>query len=112
MVRTLRSALAVFTLAAVVVALCIIPAASAAGPFDKLNHVIVIYQENWSFDSLYGHFPAANGLDNAGPTTPQVSKDDQPYETLPQPLNTNFSPAVPDPRFPANMPVAAFDTTK
>ena len=31
--------------------------AGAAGPLDKLNHVIVIYQENWSFDGLYGAFP-------------------------------------------------------
>ena len=28
--------------------------------------MIVIYQENWSFDSLYGNFPGANGLANAG----------------------------------------------
>jgi phospholipase C len=79
---------------------------------QKINHIVVIYQENWSFDSLYGHFPGANGLDNAGPTTPQVDKDGNPYPTLPQPLNTNFSPAVPDPRFPADLPVAAFDTMK
>lgn len=23
-----------------------------------IKHIIVIYQENWSFDSLYGQFPA------------------------------------------------------
>ena len=28
--------------------------ASAAGSLDKINHIIVIYQENRSFDSLYG----------------------------------------------------------
>src|ERR1700737_4447935 len=27
-----------------------------------IKHIIVIYQENWSFDSLYGLFPGANGL--------------------------------------------------
>src|SRR5262245_28480652 len=79
---------------------------------QKINHIVVIYQENWSFDSLYGHFPGANGLDNAGPTTPQVDKDGNPYTTLPQPLNTSFSPAIADPRFPADMQVAPFDTTK
>src|SRR5262249_12387768 len=26
---------------------------------DKINHLILIYQENWSFDSLYGRFPGA-----------------------------------------------------
>jgi phospholipase C len=29
---------------------------------QRLRHIIVIYQENWSFDSLYGQFPGANGL--------------------------------------------------
>src|SRR5438309_696237 len=85
--------------------------ASAQDPLERVNHVIVIYQENWSFDSLYGKFPGANGLDQAGPTTPQVDKDGRPYATLPQPLNTTFSPAVPNPRFPADLPVAPFDTT-
>src|ERR1051326_7074642 len=80
---------------------------------QKLNHIVVIYQENWSFDSLYGHFPGANGLDNAGAAATQVDKNGEPYPTLPQPLNTSFSPAIPDPRFPADLPNgAAFDTTK
>jgi phospholipase C len=79
---------------------------------QKINHIVVIYQENWSFDALYGKFPGANGLDQAGPTTPQVDKDGTPYETLPQPLNTTFSPPVPDPRFPADLPVAPFDVAR
>ena len=77
---------------------------------QKINHIVVIYQENWSFDSLYPHFPGANGVDQAGATTQQVDKDGKPYATLPQPLNTIFSPVVPDPRFPADLPVAPFDT--
>lgn len=28
---------------------------------EKIQHVIVIYQENWSFDGLYAHLPGANG---------------------------------------------------
>jgi phospholipase C len=79
---------------------------------QKINHVVVIYQENWSFDSLYGRFPGANGIDNAGAAIQQVDKDGKPYATLPQPLNTTFSPAVPDPRFPADLPVAPFETSK
>jgi acid phosphatase len=79
---------------------------------QTLNHIVVIYQENWSFDSLYGKFPGANGLDQAAATTPQVDKDGTPYTTLPQPLNTLFSPAVPDPRFPSDLPVAPFETSK
>src|SRR5512137_2112743 len=42
---------------------------------NKINHIIVIYQENWSFDSLYGKFPGANGLANASSTIGQVDKN-------------------------------------
>ncbi len=83
--------------------------AGQGGGLEKVNHLIVIYQENWSFDSLYGKFPGANGLANAGTTVRQVDKNGQPYATLPQPLNTTKKPVGPDPRFPANLPVAPFD---
>jgi len=37
----------------------------AASDFAGIDHFIVVYQENWSFDALYGSFPGANGLANA-----------------------------------------------
>jgi phospholipase C len=44
-----------------------------------IKHIVVIYQENWSFDSLYGLFPGANGLAQAGPASlNQTDKSDQP----------------------------------
>ena len=42
----------------------------------KINHIIIIYQENWSFDGLYGKFPGANNLSCAN--TYQVEKNDSP----------------------------------
>jgi phospholipase C len=75
----------------------------------KINHVIVIYQENWSFDSLYGRFPGADGLANAGETVRQTMKDGTPYAALPQPLDTAKKPPAVDPRFPVNLPVRPFD---
>jgi phospholipase C len=42
---------------------------SVASLQAKVNHVIVIYQENWSFDALYGKFPGANGFANATAAT-------------------------------------------
>src|SRR5215469_8952294 len=35
----------------------------------KIKHIVVVYQENWSFDSLYGLFPGANGLFNSSMTS-------------------------------------------
>ena len=37
----------------------------AADPINNIDHFIVVYQENWSFDALYGSFPGANGLANS-----------------------------------------------
>ncbi|MBE3559673.1 MAG: sulfatase-like hydrolase/transferase [Ktedonobacteraceae bacterium] len=81
----------------------------AANPFGKINHFIILYQENWSFDSLYGLFPGADGISNADPTSlQQVDRDGKPYKTLPQPLNNG----KPDSRFPADLPVKPFDAAK
>lgn len=80
--------------------------ASAASPLDAIGHIVVIYQENWSFDSLYGYFPGANGIANAGAAIRQVDKNGVPYTVLPQPLIAG----QPDPRFPANLPVKPFNT--
>src|SRR5712691_1270568 len=87
------------------------PATQARG-LDKINHVIVVYQENWSFDGLYGNFPGANGIANAGETVRQVDKEGKPYASLPQPMDSNLKPPGPDARFPADLPVAPFDVTK
>src|SRR5215471_7984868 len=40
----------------------------------KVHHIVVIYQENWSFDSLYGQFPGADGLQNGFDTLPHMDK--------------------------------------
>ena len=34
----------------------------ASGDITKINHVVVIYLENHSFDNLYGEFAGAEGL--------------------------------------------------
>src|SRR4051812_24574149 len=89
-------------------ALCAIglqPLVAAQGSIQNINHVIVIYQENWSFDGLYGKSPGANGIANAGNATKQVDKDGKPYAPLPQPIDNTPKPPIPDPRFPATLPV-------
>ncbi len=87
-------------------------AAQATGSLNQINHIIVIYQENRSFNSIYGNFPGANGLANAGAAVNQVDKNGQPYATLPQPLNSNLKPPGPDTRIPANLPVGPFDLSQ
>jgi phospholipase C len=65
---------------------------------QQLRHIIVIYQENWSFDSLYGQFPGANGLQDGFDTLSQYDKSTN-YTSLiyqsPRPLNGG----VADPNF-------------
>lgn len=86
----------------------LIPAARAqASGLEKINHLIIIFQENWSFDGLYGSFPGANNIANAG-TVMQVDRNGTALTTLPQPLVKG----KPDTRFPANMPVAPFDLSQ
>lgn len=88
---------------------CAQPASTTENPFGKINHLIVLYQENWSFDSLYGNFPGADGIKNASSTAlQQLDKSGKPYTTLPQPLNAG----KPDGRFPADLPVKPFDATQ
>ena len=88
-----RVALLIFVLVAfVVVALGtreskIMPAASAANvtPPSVIKHVVIIMQENRSFDSYFGTFPGANGIPmkNGAPTVcvpdPQRNECVYPY---------------------------------
>ena len=67
---------------------------------DKIGHIVVIYLENRSFDQLYGLFPGADGVANAGAAGLQVDKDGKPYDKLPPVLNTNMKPPQIDTRFP------------
>ena len=71
---------------------------------NQLNYIIIIYQENWSFDSLYGQFPGADGYAHAFDTLPQRDRTAAPpYSSLiyvtPSPLTG--SPATIDPKFPS-----------
>lgn len=50
---------------------------------EKIKYLIVILQENWSFDGLYGKFPGANGIANAQPENyQQVDLIGKPYSKL------------------------------
>ena len=87
--------------------------AAARNPDVPIDHIIVLYQENHTFDSLFGEFPGANGLDTPGAQITQVNREGLPYQTLPQPLNdgdppVDSLPVGPDKRFPDDLPNAPF----
>jgi phospholipase C len=66
---------------------------------SRLNHVVVIVLENWSFDSLYADFPGAEGLAGAMRAPPQVDpKTGQPYTTLPE-TESHIPPTLPNAPF-------------
>lgn len=72
-----------------------------------IDHIIVLFMENRSFDHLFGTYPGADGLANY--RGKQCDKDAALYATLPQPLGRDKKP---DPRFPADLPNAPFPILK
>jgi phospholipase C len=67
----------------------------------QINHLVVIYMENHSFDNLYGEFKGANGIANAERGNfLQVDKDGRPYKYLPEiPRNNSFPTNLPNKLF-------------
>src|SRR3954463_7708046 len=74
-----------------------------------VDHIIVIYFENRSFDNLFGLFPGADGLENARAAAPQVDLRGQVYPQLPPVIDATLSPPAPDPRFPTGLPNAPWN---
>ena len=69
--------------AGALIAACATPPAAKPG-LEAIQHIIVIYAENRSFDHLYGLFPGANGIANATPEHyTQVDYDGTPLPHLP-----------------------------
>ncbi|MGO4570330.1 acid phosphatase [Microvirga sp. 2TAF3] len=62
---------------------------------DRLSHILVLYLENRSFDNMFGEFPGANGIANAGEGAIQRDRDGKPFATLPavdKPFNIPKNP--------------------
>src|SRR5262245_50531274 len=76
------------------------PRANVPADLRALDHIVVIYLENRSFNNLYGEFAGAEGLASPGASArPQVDSTGAPYATL---------PAIPGGHYPANLPNAPF----
>ena len=69
----------------------------------KVKHIVVIYQENWSYDGLWGKMPGTENADVANQATitqiqadPTTGAPTTAYASLPQPIN---AAGAPDPAF-------------
>ena len=77
----------------------------SAAQLGDVEHIIVIYLENHSFDNLFGFFPNADGIAAAGATKIQVDADGKPYVFLPQ---VDKAAGAVDDRFPKDLPNQPF----
>lgn len=82
-------------------------AAPPAG-LDKIQHIVVIYLENHSFDNMFGLFPGADGLLGKTDWAPQIDESGKPYGTLPAVIDADANPPAADLRFPTNLINAPF----
>ncbi len=85
-----------------------VPGLAGGETLRQIGHIVVIFEENRSFDALFGAFPGAAGIDQAGAAARQTGPDGQAYALLPPVINTALRPPAPDPRFPADLPNAPF----
>ncbi len=83
-----------------------LPEVPGAG-LEKIEHVVVIYAENRSFDHLYGLFPGADGIAQAtAEQRTQLDRDGTPLAHLPPVWKQGTR--EPDPRFPRQLPNGPF----
>lgn len=88
-------------------------AATAPKDLEKIQHIIVIYLENHSFDNLFGLFPGAEGIAQATPEqTQQTDLNGQAYTKLPAVIDNRTKPAVVDKRFPDDLPNQPFEINR
>ncbi|HEY8158057.1 MAG TPA: alkaline phosphatase family protein [Methylobacter sp.] len=85
-------------------------AAPAPKDLEKIQHIIVIYLENHSFDNLYGLFPGAEGITQATPEQiQQIDLSGHIYSQLPPIIDNRNKPAIIDKRFPDDLPNQPFE---
>ncbi len=94
-------------LAALVLAACALGGGPPAPARVPIDHVVVLFLENRSFDHLFGTYPGAEGL--AAYRGRQADRTGATYPALPHPLGRDGKA---DPRFPADLPNAPFAMLK
>jgi acid phosphatase len=89
------------------------PALAQAPPghrpeLDRIGHIIVLFLENRSFDHLYGLFPGAEGIQDSGFASIQVSAEGRQFATLPAVINNLTRLGQIDSRFAPGLPNGPF----
>jgi phospholipase C len=113
-VSLLKRAIAATAAATLLVAAACAPASVETGTatapvashdtFGNINHVVVLYLENRSFDNLYGEFAGADGIVGLSPGKyRQVDLAGKPFAVLPQAADSHL---------PADLPNAPFAIEK
>src|SRR5713226_7061536 len=81
------------------------PSDDSDSPLASIKHIVVIYEENHSFDNLYGGWEGVNGLSSAkSAQTVQLTQGGVAYTCLLQ-NDVNLKPPPPPP------PASCTDTT-
>ena len=83
--------------------------ASVSGAKSPIDHVVVIYLENRPFDQLFGLFPGAEGIAQAGLSATQVDRNGKPYDSLPPLRGATPNASRPPTQLPENLPNRPFD---
>jgi acid phosphatase len=81
------------------------PEGALARPIDRIQHIIVITLENRSFNNIFGFFPGADGVAQAGDAAIQTDRQGVVYKTLPP---VRYSGGHIDTRFPTDLPNRPF----
>lgn len=88
---------------------CALQHAKPQTHLDEIEHVVIIYAENRSFDNLYGLFPGADGLADLKPAQyVQSDTNGHPLTTLPPVWSEKQKQAISDERYPASLPNQPF----
>jgi phospholipase C len=91
---------------------CPAAADQPAGPLARVGHILVIYEENMSFDKLFGAVPPFDPEGWQKTASKQVDASGKPFAKLPPIYNTNTKPKSIDTRFPADLPNQPFVINK
>ena len=97
MVNQKHFAAAVFGFGLVILAAALAEAGGGGGSLDDIETIVVLFEENHSFDNLFGLFPGADNLEKASLTArTQIDLAGMPYSTLPMLPDSRFVPVLPN----------------